>query len=279
MRTRKLSTNKLKSKVNFKIDAPYICKICGKELKSIPGLSSHILNQHDMSYPDYLLMYYGFDVDKENAEWESHRKERFDDGIKKTISKNKKLHLSPKDRIGDSYESFRDKMKGVFTLPWFINKYGEANGTLKYNERSNKISENSKNREKPTSLKSWSKISQKLFWDIYKEIKNEYTEIYFGELNHEYSCGTKYNYDFVVCDCKKVIEFNGDKFHANPLFYTENDKPAPHSNKTAKEIWETDRIKKELINSKDYELLVIWENECIDYDNVILKCLKFLRDE
>lgn len=39
------SKKKFKSKVKVKIDAPYICKICGKELKSIPGLASHLKNQ------------------------------------------------------------------------------------------------------------------------------------------------------------------------------------------------------------------------------------------
>jgi transcription elongation factor Elf1 len=36
------SKKKLKTKVKIKIDPPYICKICGKELKSIPGLASHL---------------------------------------------------------------------------------------------------------------------------------------------------------------------------------------------------------------------------------------------
>lgn len=50
------------------------CKICGKELKSIPGLASHLKNQHDcMSYVDYLKNYYQIDVDILNKEWEDKK--------------------------------------------------------------------------------------------------------------------------------------------------------------------------------------------------------------
>ena len=62
----------------------------------------------------------------------------------------------------------------------------------------------------------YSKISQNLFWQVYSKIEGKYEKVYFGELNHEYACETNRNFDFVIKDIKKVIEFNGEQFHVNP---------------------------------------------------------------
>ncbi len=48
---------------------------------------------------------------------------------------------------------------------------------------------------------------------------------------------------FVINDNKKIIEFNGDKFHANPLKYGPSDIPLKFINKKAEEIWNDDKIK------------------------------------
>ena len=135
-------------------------------------------------------------------------------------------------------------MKGIFSKEWFIKKYGKKDGIIKYNERSVNISKITHFRKyNKENKQNWSKVSQELFDEIYKIIHYKFDKIYYATLNHEYSCGTKHNYDFVLLDNKKVIEFNGDKFHANPNIYKYNDIPLKFINKTSKEIWEHDKRK------------------------------------
>lgn len=180
-----------------------------------------------------------------------------------------------------SLDKLKTSMKGVFTIDWFIKKYGEVEGKLKYDERSKNISKTSYFREyNKTNKNNYSKISQELFWNIFNKLKLSKDYIYFAELNHEYSCGiTRCNFDFVNIKNKKIIEFNGDKFHANPILYNENDKPNPYTDISAKDIWDFDNKKINEVIKKGYDVLVIWENdykenktECIN------KCLNFMKN-
>lgn len=276
------SKQKFISKAKITIPSPFICRICNKELKSIPGLASHLKNQHNgMPYGEYLFNFYNIDVFKINEEWENKRYERKISqlsGLRKHCEyiRGKSIHeiLTP-----IQYDNFKKNMKGVFSIKWFIEKFGEKEGIEKYKERSIKLSKitywkeyNSKN------SKNWSPISQELFFEIYKRINSLYKEIYFGELNHEFSCGVSFcNFDFVVKDIKKIIEFNGDKWHANPKKYNCNDIPFKFINKKAEDIWSEDKLKIEAAQKNGYNIKIVWES---DYrknkEKIILECLDFL---
>lgn len=85
-----------------------------------------------------------------------------------------------------------------------------------------------------------------------------------------------YSYDFTYG--KKIIEFNGDYWHCNPLVYE-----AEYFNKnkelTAKEIWQYDLTKNRLAESHGYEVLVVWESEWHKTpDHAIKKCIDFIND-
>lgn len=278
------SKNKYITKVKIKILPPFICKICGKKLKSASGIATHILNKHDgMLYQDYLLNFLGIDSKKINKEWmkkSDERKKAQLDGLKR--AQNTIRGLPIKKRLSKKqYEIFRNNMKGMFSLPWHIKKYGEIDGNIKYNERCKKISESTYLKKYNSFNKmNWSAISQKLFWEIYNIIKNDYNKIYFGELNHEFSCGVaQHNFDFVIRDIKKVIEFNGDKFHANPSKYQPFDIPIKFINKKAKDIWEEDKIKLQKVINNGYELKIVWENDYKKNKKRILsECLNFIKN-
>jgi very-short-patch-repair endonuclease len=192
--------------------------------------------------------------------------------------KGKALSIAEKQRISN-------KMKGwVNTLKWFINKFGEELGKQKYLERSKLISEKSHFRiYNKTNKQQISKISQRLFWQIYNTMSVLKSEtVYFGELNNEYSCElTHCCFDFVAKDRKKVIEFNGDKFHGNPKFYKPDDSPNPFlKSLLAKEIWSMDEKKNNLARSKGYQVLVVWENDFKENEkNVIKNCIVFLENK
>ena len=75
-------------------------------------------------------------------------------------------------------------MKGIFSLEWFIKKYGESEGLVKYEERNTSISKTSYFRIfNKTNRKNYSKKSQKLFWELYNNLCLQNQKIYFGDIN------------------------------------------------------------------------------------------------
>lgn len=71
-------------------------------------------------------------------------------------------------------------------------------------------------------------------------------------------------YDFTYNN--KMIEFNGDFYHANPIKYAPDDKPferisamAKQSHWTAEQVWNFDTYKNKVATDHGYEMLVIWE--------------------
>jgi len=272
---------KIKSKVKINISTK--CKICNKKLKSISGLASHIKNQHNLSYSDYLLDFFNINLIKINKEFDEEKEKNRKSNRQKQMSGIKKYTDSIKGKtrkeiLGDKYDNFIKNMQGVFSIDWFIKKYGEKEGRKKYKERSKKISKTSYFKiYNKINKNNYSKISQEVFWELYKIIKHKFDKIYFAELNHEYSCVSKKNYDFVIIDNKKVIEFNGDKFHANPKLYNENDIPLKFLDKSAGNIWKEDNIKINKAIKKGFNVKVIWEKDYLENkDKVILECLNFI---
>lgn len=188
--------------------------------------------------------------------------------------RGKALSQEAKDQISNT-------LKGVFTLSWFTEKFGETEGTKKYEDRVRHISETSFFRKyNKLQRNNFSIISQRLFWQIYNDLKNylEKEKVYFAELNHEYSCRTgRFNYDFVNETRKKVIEFNGNAFHANPSVYKADDIPIAFLKAKASQLWDFDKRKNERAIQNGYEVFVVWEQDFIDKpEEVILSCENFL---
>jgi G:T-mismatch repair DNA endonuclease (very short patch repair protein) len=67
-------------------------------------------------------------------------------------------------------------------------------------------------------------------------------------------------YDFLLKDYNVIIEFNGDYWHCNPEKY-ESNYFNKKKNKLAHELWENDKIKKELAIENGYKFFTIWEKD------------------
>lgn len=88
--------------------------------------------------------------------------------------------------------------------------------------------------------------------------------------------------DIFLEDIGLVIEFYGDFWHANPKFYKEND--IVYRNITAKEIWESDRIRIQKFdnaidknnNPVGYKTIIIWEYDYINNEKQVLNMLDML---
>lgn len=261
----------------YDLKFPRNCKLCGKTIKSKSGLGSHLKNQHSIKYEEYLKKYYSIDLDKQITEWVAGKAKRVKEGHIKTGLKNK--GKSPSSRLTkEQYKNWRSSMSKVFTLNWFIEKYGKDDGLQLHKKRSEEISKTSFFREyNKINKANYSKISQKLFWDLFNS--TNFKEVYFGELNHEYSCGNNINYDFVVVDTKCVIEFNGNMWHANPILYEASDTPNPFDKQlTAEMIWKKDKKKLDFLINNLWKVMVIWENEYEKYPKETFEhSLKFIQ--
>lgn len=113
---------------------------------------------------------------------------------------------------------------------------------------------------------SYSKVSQNLFWKIYNLLPNDLRKkTYFAELNREFVITSNneshYFYDFVISNIKFCIEFNGDRWHANPNMFESNDRPLTFIDKTAREIWTRDAIKLNALRQRGFEIQIVWESD------------------
>jgi hypothetical protein len=164
--------------------------------------------------------------------------------------------------------------QATFTLKKCIKKYGEVEGTKKFNTRQTKwkISLQENFAKYGDSRSPSSKFASSIITELCKHLKIEVPKK--EKWIHDVEKDRAYSYDFTYK--KKIIEFNGDYWHCNPLFY---ESEYFHKNKglSAKEIWEYDNIKITLPIKYDYEVLVIWEKEYNDNPKqTIEKCIKYL---
>lgn len=168
----------------------------------------------------------------------------------------------------------------TFSLEKCITKFGKEEGLKKWEERQKKWQKTL--HESHNMHVGYSKISQELFEIIekfYEEDERDY--IFYGSKNREFTIRQNektYVYDFTDLKNRKIIEFNGDIYHANPNIFNEKDRPNPFKKeKTSKEIWDFDKNKKNVAEDNGFEELIIWEN---DYKNnkqqVIEQCKQFL---
>lgn len=159
------------------------------------------------------------------------------------------------------------QQQSTFSLNKCIEKYGEEIGRQRWLERQNKW-------HKSYKKSNFSKISQKLFWDICSKL-DCLDFIYFAELgidkNPDYS-GVNNEYrlklnrvflpDFIDIKNKKIIEFDGIYWHGK----------VGRGNKKR----DTEKIKSYIMNG--YSVLSICEKEYKnDKNGVIEKCLNFLK--
>ena len=69
-------------------------------------------------------------------------------------------------------------------------------------------------------------------------------------------------FDFRISNTYLLIEVNGDFWHANPLFHSENELlNFPFKRERVKRIWDKDKTKKLYVENNGFKVLYIWEND------------------
>lgn len=163
------------------------------------------------------------------------------------------------------------KAKDHGSLKYFVNKYGEDLGHIKYEEKC--VASAKQNTQR------YSNMSKELF-DAVKEIVVDL--VYYGERELVWAVPAGALPQQAVCPDLfykgRIIEFNGDVFHANPAMFKASDTPHPfRKNLTAKEIQDLDAGRHRYFESKGYQVLIIWESEWkVNKQKTIAKCVEFL---
>jgi very-short-patch-repair endonuclease len=191
-----------------------------------------------------------------------------------SLSKTKKEEIL-KNRKNTYYNKSLEEREKINksrgrTKEELIEKYGETY----VEELSIKRGSGRKN----SFFRRYSKIS-KIFFDELNE--NVDKELLYAEKEK----WVRYNSNkgfYVDCLYKnKIIEFNGDFYHANPKLYESTSiiKMSAKKIQTAKEIWKKDEFRIKKLSDLGYDILIIWETEIRENKKEILnKCIKFLNN-
>jgi hypothetical protein len=96
--------------------------------------------------------------------------------------------------------------------------------------------------------------------------------------NMGYDVIDSFRVDTKICDMylptlNLIIEYNGDYWHCNPIKYTE-DYFHQVKGMTARELWDYDNKKIDLIKSEGYNLEVVWENDLKQNPTLINEIIK-----
>jgi hypothetical protein len=170
----------------------------------------------------------------------------------------------------------------TFTLEKCIEKHGEVEGINIFNKRQSKW-QDSLNTGGNLKI-GYSNISQEFFNRINNQLNSDFRyATNGGEFKINRENGGIWVYDFVDIKNKKIIEYQGDEYHANPLKFSENDTPHPfRKNITAKNIWMKDEDKLKTAIDNGYEVLYVWDSEYSrvgeeNKNKIIEKCIDFLK--
>lgn len=178
----------------------------------------------------------------------------------------------------------------TFTLDKCIEKYGEEEGKRRWEERQQNWAEvmkvkyeNGEYDKTPHNLLDSlsSQIEQKFIKDLHNKLnidineshnslstKNQYV-IYSSEHRRRFMYDFEYN--------GKIIEFNGDFWHANPEKYTED--AYIRDGKCAKDVWENDKVKLNVAECEGKTVFVVWESEYRSNPDVVIKrCIDYLNE-
>lgn len=176
----------------------------------------------------------------------------------------RKHNLETKNKISNSRKGKGTGEKNSMSNPLWKTKASEnlkkrwKSGELE--ETRKKMSEQMKKSRREGKLKSHN-VSKKE-----KEILSILKKLGLNVKN-------SYRVDTKICDIyipefNLIIEYFGDYWHCNPLKYTE-DYFNKNKSMTAKEIWEYDSKKIDLIKNYGYNLEVIWEHD-LKNDNKLI---------
>lgn len=162
------------------------------------------------------------------------------------------------------WNEYINKQKYTKSLQRYIDEFGLEEGFKKFKEINKK-----KINAAIKSKNGYSQVSNILFKQLESKLNSK---CYYGKNEFVLEKDDSfYLLDFYCPEFNFIIEFDGDIFHGNPKYFTEDDTPNPYNKKlSCKEIWKKDFQKTNYILSKGFRLLRLWESTFVNNDNVIV---------
>lgn len=159
------------------------------------------------------------------------------------------------------WESYVERQRYTTSLDYFIAQYGEEDGTEKY--KAFCIERNFKNRKESIA-------EREIYTALVEAFPYIEAQVGFTGMGHYKP------YDIGCHKKKKIIEYFGDYWHANPHIY-DKVKLIKQKGKTAEEVWEHDSKKLKFAESMGYSVMVIWEKDWKENrDAELAKAIAFL---
>lgn len=177
-------------------------------------------------------------------------------------------------RYGDidgakKWDEYVKRQSYTTTLEYFVETYGFEAGTEKYNNFIDKRPLFATDNQLAKTF-----IKSKMEIELFDAIKH-LGVVADVRINDERYYAP---FDMGVPEQFKLIEFYGDYWHMNPMFYHET-YVHPVIGITAKHKWALDCNKRKIAKEKGYDTLVIWEHEWLtSKEAVILKVKDFLNE-
>ena len=147
----------------------------------------------------------------------------------------------------EKWNEYCERQRYTNSKKYFIETYGEEKGLEKY------INFSKHRAEQYLNAQSISKVSIELFNNVINYFNSN--EIYFNTNEYEVilNNGDIYHLDYYDKTLNVVIEFYGDYWHYNPLFYNE-DENIVHK----KHLYDKQRIEK-IQNYLNSKIIIVWE--------------------
>lgn len=243
------------------------------------------------------------DFKKQKYGWSNEQFDNFNKSRAVTLKNLIKKHGEPLGKT--MWDAYKDRQGYTNTLEYFIELYGTEKGTEKYKkinflkshtfesylERFDGdvlLAKNAYNnlikKYKDRKLKWYSSISIELFekLKIILELLGYKKIFYYKNNDEKLFCDGKKAYfvDFYLEETKKVIEFYGDYWHANPKIYKDQLYISlPQGKILVDDIQKRDTLRIEYLkNNFDIkDIKIIWEYDYRNNENDIIKdCINFL---
>lgn len=211
-------------------------------------------------------------------------KEKTINAVKESTNLNTKLDYWLEQTNGDveRAKELLHQRQQTFSLKKCTEKYGDEEGYKVWKERQEKWQNTLKSKpdeerieinRKKLNINSISRAERELYNELLKFNGNIVSQLQLKSTDNFFIYDIAFN--------NKIIEYNGDYWHASKRRFNAND-IVRHNKQTgspifAKEIWDHDEEKLNFAKSLGYDVLVIWESEYKNNkEETLEKCKMFL---
>ena len=280
-----------------------MCPVCNEPAKEISNLHAKM---HGFNSPKELALHYnmpytkcekirnnmkgsnnpGFQHGGKLSPWsdksEVHSKEQIqeakekaaENGLRKDYNRPSMKEYWIKKGQSEQEAKESARIHNLRDKAWFIRKYGEDLGHIKWVERQEKWYESLK---KSGLFSGISKISRELFDAV--QLRHDGKLFYGSEERTIRTPRRVYQVD-LYDNNKNIIEFFGDYWHGNPDIFSDSHIIKKNKNGTVmtvadKREYDAQKIKD--LESAGYSVKIVWERDYKDNpDKMVKECLEFL---